>query len=289
MLRTALTIKIAKKQTSMNEKVIDYTIQFGYMGTVIKYDLPAIIYRALALVKKELSAKHFKFYSTIRLWSKKSDFWKDDVFSGDFNSNEINPWMQKFAKQIQDLIQSDVQKSLKQSILKFHFVLQPEGATLGTDSRVADSILNKKSVSVIRNDDSNCFWYALTVSLNKENKAMKDNRYPKKRNAFGLDLCKKCNVQWNEPVSHIHIPLVEEALNINIYVMSIENIPILGSAINIWNALEYRSEDRHTQKHWLLLDNNHYHVINDIKPFRGVKQFCSTCFKCASHNGVCKS
>ena len=206
-------------------------------------------------------------------------------FSGDFNSSDINQWLHHFAQKIQNVIQSDDQISLKQSKLKFHFVLQPEGAGVGTDDRSKDSIMKKKGVNTIINDDKNCFWYALSVSMNPKNAAMKDNRGPQKaRKAFGLSLCQKARLQWDEPVSFEHIPLVEQALNINIYIIDMENIPVLGSAINIWDVLMYRNEDKHTEKHWLLYDDNHYHVINNITAFCGVRQFCDKCFKCFVHN-----
>ncbi len=115
------------------------------------------------------------------------------------------------------------------------------------------------------------FWYALSVSMNPKDAAMKDNRGPQKaRKAFGLSLCQKAKLQWDEPVSFEHIPLVEEALNINIYIMDMENIPVLGSATNIWDALMYRNENKNTEKHWLLYDDNHYHVINNISAICGV-------------------
>ncbi len=56
---------------------------------------------------------------------------------------------------------------LKQAVLKYHFVMQPEGeGPKATDDRSRDSILEKKSVTVIRNTDNNCFWNALAVALN---------------------------------------------------------------------------------------------------------------------------
>ena len=62
-----------------------------------------------------------------------------------------------------------------------------------------------------------------------------------------------------------------------------ENIPVLGSAINIWDALMYRNENKNTENHWLLYDDNHYHVINNITAFCGVREFCDKCFKCFVH------
>ena len=139
MLRNALTIRITKKETAMKDKVIDYTLQFGYTGPIIKYDMTAIMYRAYALTKKELATtQKFKFYSTLKLWSKKSGSFKEPIFSGDWNSNEVNKWLQLTANQIQSIIQSDDQILLRQSVLKFHFVIQPEGEGVATDDRSRD-------------------------------------------------------------------------------------------------------------------------------------------------------
>ena len=81
MLRNALTIRMTKKETAMKDKVIDYTLQFGYTGSIIKYDMTAIMARAYALTKKELATTHsFKFYSTLRLWSMRSNSFKDAIF-----------------------------------------------------------------------------------------------------------------------------------------------------------------------------------------------------------------
>jgi hypothetical protein len=57
MFRNALKIYIAKKEAAMNENVLDYTVQYGYTGTVTKYDLTSIWYRSFHLVKKELASK----------------------------------------------------------------------------------------------------------------------------------------------------------------------------------------------------------------------------------------
>ena len=81
MLRNALTLKITKKETAMKDKVIDYTLQFGYTGSIIKYDMTAIMVRAYALTKKELATmQEFKFYSTLRLWSLKTGSFKEPIF-----------------------------------------------------------------------------------------------------------------------------------------------------------------------------------------------------------------
>jgi hypothetical protein len=58
------------------------------------------------------------------------------------------------------------------------------------------------------------------------------------------------------------------------------SIPILGShEINLWETLMYKTPNKNKAQHWLLFDNNHYHVIMDIKAFLGVKHICHSCFK----------
>jgi hypothetical protein len=58
------------------------------------------------------------------------------------------------------------------------------------------------------------------------------------------------------------------------------NIPILGSKIDVYNALMYNSEARRQEHYWLLFDNSHYHAITNIKGFLSVEYFCSNCLKC---------
>ena len=41
---------------------------------------------------------------------------------------------------------------------EFNFTLIPSGASCGTKDRDIESVLNKKSVIQIVNDDNNCFW-----------------------------------------------------------------------------------------------------------------------------------
>ena len=120
----------------------------------------------------------------------------------------------------------------------------------------------------------------MTVSMNNDCKDMKSNARPKRRNAYGEQLCHKAKLQWDEPVSFNYIPLVEEALNINIYVIDIDNLPGLGAAIELWDCLTYKSMDRGTTRHWLLMDGDHYNVITNITGFLAVRGMCDKWFKC---------
>ena len=49
------------------------------------------------------------------------------------------------------------------------------------------------------------------------------------------------------------IGIVEQALDIHIYVINLSNIPILGSSINIWDILIYKSDDRGKEKYFFII------------------------------------
>ena len=88
-------------------------------------------------------------------------------------------------------------------------------------------------------------------------------------------------------VSFLHIPLVEEKYNCNIYVLDKYNIPMLGSTISLLmgNCIMYKSQNRNKNQYFLLYDevNQHYDCIIDIKKFMGVREFCYRCLKGFTH------
>ena len=93
-------------------------------------------------------------------------------------------------------------------------------------------------------------------------------------------------MQWDNQVDFLKFPLIEERFNCNIFVIDMENIPILNSKIDVWNVLMYKSVDRQKEKYWLLYDNNHYHAITNIKGFLAVKYFCDRCLTCFEHKAT---
>ena len=96
-----------------------------------------------------------------------------------------------------------------------------------------ESTYNKKSVVKIVNDDNNCFWYAMACLANPENKEIKKARQPKPREIIGKELCHKSKCEWDQPVSFLQIPLVEEKLNCNIHILDVYNIPMLGTSVEL--------------------------------------------------------
>ena len=121
------------------------------------------------------------FYSEVDLNFGNGEKLKAPLVSNSYKSDATAKWADHVEGQIERAIQSDETIKLKTLQIKFHYILQPAGGGVATQSRDKDSILNKKSVNRIINDDNNCFWYALSVAMNKTNKALKDNRYQKQR------------------------------------------------------------------------------------------------------------
>ena len=88
-------------------------------------------------------------------------------------------------------------------------------------------------------------------------------------------------------MSFVHIPLVEETFNCNIYVLDLDNPHILGSKLNVWETMLYKSHTRaNANKYWLLFGGDHYHSINNIEGYLSVKHFCNKCFSCFSHTNA---
>ena len=77
-------------------------------------------------------------------------------------------------------------------------------------------------------------------------------------------------------VSFLHIPLVEEKYNCNIYVLDKYNIPMLGSTISLLmsNCIMYKSQNKNKNQCFLLYDEikQHYDCIIDIKKVYGCKR-----------------
>ena len=107
------------------------------------------------------------------------------------------------------------------------------------------------------------------------------------RTAIAQELCNRCNMEWNIPVSINQIENIEEILKCNIRVFDIDNLPILNSTQNIYNALMYKSEHQEDYKQcYLLFDSDHYHVITNAKAFLATYYYCPKCCSCFHHKAA---
>ena len=63
--------------------------------------------------------------------------------------------------------------------------------------------------------------------------------------------------------------------------IDLNNPPMLGGNVSLWDNLLYKSEFKNTDCHYLILDeeNQHYHSINNIKGFLACEEFCPKCMK----------
>jgi hypothetical protein len=168
------------------------------------------------------------------------------------------------------------------STITYNVSLLPSGGK-HTTSRQREDILNKKSVIRVVNNDDNCFWYALAYLMNPKDKDIRKKGRTTYRFRIASELARKCklNMDMKMTISLPTIGIVEQALDINIYVISLSNIPILGSSINIWDILLYKSDDRGKEKYFLLYDDiaEHFDAITNIKAFMACDHFCFKCFK----------
>ena len=57
-----------------------------------------------------------------------------------------------------------------------------------------------------------------------------------------------CGFEWGNPLSVEEIPHFENMLNANIYVIDLNDIPLLGDTCNIYNLLLYKGEKRRGNK-----------------------------------------
>ena len=170
----------------MDDKVMDITVNPQRVGSIIAADIKTILYKAYVKVIKLLPTKtKFEFYSEVDFKFGNGDKLKAPLVSNTYKSDATGKWADHVEGQIEKAIQSDETIKLKTLQIKFHFILHPAGGSTGTQNRDRDSILNKTSVNRIMNDDNICFWYALSIAMNKTNKAIKKKHIPKSKNKSG--------------------------------------------------------------------------------------------------------
>ena len=97
------------------------------------------------------------------------------------------------------------------------------------------------------------------------------------------------------------IPIIEEALKTNIYILNIRDLPMFSKDMHLYNSLMYMNNDQvYDNQYWLLYDDvhEHFHVSTNIKKNLQVKHFCNKCFKTFKleqtfnkhlHNGICNN
>ena len=153
-------------------------------------------------------------------------------------------------------------------------------------------IAAKRSIVRIENEQDNlCFDRSLAVSLAKLDKdtskqkwkQITDKRYSVQKK-MALELRRKVGLPENIPVSIQQIGLYEDALDVQIIVISLNKTILHHGRTN-------------TRKIFLYHENEHFHSIINISGFYGKNNYCKTCLiaynhanhTCATSCTVCQS
>ena len=123
-------------------------------------------------------------------------------------------------------------------------------------------------------------WYSLVYSINNCLKIRNKNKFVDgKPNAAlktdALNLSNKCGLPFDEFIDLSQLETIEDKLNCNIYVLNIRDLPLHRTDIHLYNSLMYFSEERQTNKYWLLYDeiNKHFHVLTNTRTFFTLQLF----------------
>ena len=257
-------------------------------GVITVLDLPFLIFQSYRHVLKQINYNDFRVSCTVNAnLIDGSEFWAaTEQHQKKYFKNVFHEILRKIELGMEKYDEIDL--STLEIIYKFIDI--PTGGS-GTTSRDKLSILNKSSVIQIRNNDNNCFWYALALQIYRNHKCYNEIRKGRPiRTKVAKELCETCGCEWDVPVSFDDMVYIEPILNANVYVVGMDQIPLLGDTCNIYNTLLYKSEKKGaTQQFWFLYDEHddgsgHFHAITDIKGFMGVRYFCSKCLGCFTHN-----
>ena len=290
MFRNRLKFNITEERAFKNGAVA-VILEPTSVGAVPASDLDVFTARSYLIARKRIPKDaHFKLYAscslkivnTGRVIHITSESYNIHITSNSESSKELSKFFEDYVNRIKHAVQSDEIVSIQK--FEYNFVVIPSGGGR-TTSRDEESTMKKKSVLSITNNDKNCFWYAMACLLHPKNRQIRDARNTNARIEVASQICSKAKLDRNKPVPLHFICLVEEAFNININVIDKYNIPMLGSNVNIFNLLMYKSDNRHREHYFLLYDNinEHYDCITDIKKFLAVRFFCFNCFKGFTH------
>jgi hypothetical protein len=266
------TIKFKSKIVARahQDKVLTVEVKSASIGSAVSYDVIAFLAKAYLNARKYIPKD-----AVFQIWASCNfDFETVEAIKNTsretekYASNNIKGFFNEFSAKLGLEYGAIILSTL---VFRFSFIIIPAGAGCGTTDRSLESIFMKKSVIKVINTDNNCFWYAMAMLMNPDKAMIKDHRYPKTRIDYGSKICNKSYCEWDKPVSFLQIPLVEEKFNCNIYVINVNNIPILGASISLlMNCLMYKSLNRNREQYYLLYDEvkKHYDCITDKKVFR---------------------
>jgi len=75
-------------------------------------------------------------------------------------------------------------------------------------------------------------------------------------------------MNWDDAVSVESFSKIEQILKCNIYLLDVDNLPVLNTTATLYQSLLYKSQyDENYKQCWLLLNDNHYDVITKTTGF----------------------
>ena len=236
-----IKLKVDKISSSLKNKVKEVRVIPTGMGKNKYGNIEALIENSYRVARREMpSGKPFQVYTSLKFPSQKggADF---HVTTTKYTNKTYKDMFVQLVNRASELLQSDHEVLLKDFQITFNFIEIPHGSS-ATASRDRLSILNKKSVNRVVNDDNNCFWYALVMLVYANHAQIKQIKMGRKiRTVLAQELCSHCEMEWNKPVAFDEIHMVEEMLNVNIMVVDIEKIPVLNTTSRIYNSLMYKN------------------------------------------------
>ena len=125
--------------------------------------------KAFTEAKKLIKHQNYKVYTYLHFPSQQGgdDF---EVRSNTFDKVDSGMMLGNVIHKAKELLQSDHEVKLKDFKASFNFMNIPEG---GCGSVCRDKLrILKKTFNGITNNDNNCFWYALTMLVYANHKAI---------------------------------------------------------------------------------------------------------------------
>ena len=143
-------------------------------GFITARDLPFLIFQSYKKVLTQIDYKNVRVSCTVnaKMVDDGSDFWAaTDQHQKKFFKNVFHEIIAKIEAGLEEYDEIDL--STLEIIYKFIDI--PTGGT-GTTSREKSSLSKRKSWVAIKNDDNNCFWYALTVQIYRNHRCYEEIR-----------------------------------------------------------------------------------------------------------------
>jgi hypothetical protein len=263
--------------SALKNAAMRFKIHVKSIGYIRETDYDGIVYKAFNAVldKSGLKNKIYKVFGSASFSTNGLPNYA--IPTGTFDKKDKFKMLKQLVKNMEGIYD---RKAIKNLVIEFGFVDIPSGGAWKSDKK-KDDIYDGKSVIQVKNDDNNCFWYALTnliYSKHKQEKQIKMGR--KIRTTLAKELCETCEMTWDEKINIGQIGYIEEKLKININIVDIDEMPASRCCSSIMESLKYYNhENMYKEKYWLLFDTEHYHSITSIKGLLNIDYFCDKCMK----------